>query len=60
VLLAGGAGKLAYFGACLALFGSGRGSALLLASGVLDVIFAGCFLSILWLQRAGPPPGGLE
>ena len=49
VLLAGGTGKLAYFGACLALVGSGRGSGVLLASGVLDVIFAGCFFYILWL-----------
>jgi len=53
VLIAGGAGKLAYFGACLALFFSGSGSTLLLASGMLDVIFAGFFVYVLWLQRTG-------
>ena len=53
VLIAGGAGKLAYFGACLALFLSGRGSTMLLAAGILDVIFA-AFLSI----GAGAPGSG--
>jgi hypothetical protein len=33
------------------------GTAMLLVSGVLDVIFAGCFLYILWVQRAGPRVG---
>ncbi len=55
VLLAGGTGKLVYFGACLALVGSGRGGAMLLASGVLDVVFAACFFYILWRQRPGRP-----
>ncbi len=53
VLLAGAAGKLAYFGACLALYLTGTGNAMLLATGVLDVLFAGFFAYVLWLQRAG-------
>jgi hypothetical protein len=57
VLMAGGVGKLVYFAACLALVGSGRGSTVLLASGVLDVVVAGCFFCILWRQRPGPPAG---
>jgi hypothetical protein len=55
VLLAGGAGKLAYFGACLALFSSGSGSTMLLVSGVLDVIFAGFFVYVVWSRQAGQP-----
>jgi hypothetical protein len=51
VLAAGGAGKLAYFGACLALFQSGRGSSMLLATGILDVIVALFFAHILWHHR---------
>jgi ABC-type Mn2+/Zn2+ transport system permease subunit len=58
VLIAGGAGKLAYFGACLALFLSGSGSAMLLAAGIVDVIFAGFFVYVLWLQRTGQPAVG--
>ncbi len=30
--------KLAYFGACAALFSSGAGSMMLLAAGILDVV----------------------
>jgi len=55
VLAAGGIGKLAYFFACMALFLSGRGSAMLLAAGVLDVIFAAFFAYVLWLRRSGKP-----
>lgn len=51
VLIAGGTGKLAYFGACLALFMSGGGNAILLVAGVVDVLFAGLFAYVLWLQR---------
>lgn len=57
VLLAGGAGKLAYFGACLALFLGGSGNTLLLASGILDVLFAGFFACVLWHQRTSQPRG---
>jgi len=46
VLAAGGAGKLAYFGACLALFMSGRGSPMLLAAGVFDVVVAAFFVYV--------------
>jgi hypothetical protein len=53
VLAAGGAGKLAYFGACLAIFLSGRGGIMLLAAGILDVIFAAFFAYALWLRRSG-------
>lgn len=49
VLIAGGAGKLAYFGACLALFLGGSGSNMLLATGMLDVIVAVFFAYVLWL-----------
>ena len=55
ILTAGGAGKLAYFGACLALFFSGVGNAMLLAAGVVDVLFAGFFAYVLWIQRTGHP-----
>jgi hypothetical protein len=58
VLLAGGAGKLLYFAACLALYTSGRGSALLLVSGVLDVAFAAAFVLILSSARSDPGAGG--
>jgi hypothetical protein len=51
VLLAGGAGKLAYFDACVVLYVSGAGGAMLLAAGVLDVIFAGFFAYVLWRSR---------
>lgn len=48
ILAAGGAGKLAYFWACAALFRSGRGSAMLFAAGVLDVLFAAFFAYAIW------------
>ena len=58
VLVAGGAGKLAYFVACIALFSSGNGSTMLLAAGIVDVIFAGFFGYVLWLRRTGQPAAG--
>ncbi len=48
VLLAGGAGKLVYFGACLLLFFSGSGNMMLLAAGIMDLAFAGFFAYVLW------------
>ena len=57
VLAAGGAGKLAYFGACMALLFSGNGSTMLLAAGIVDVIFAGFFGCVLW-RRTGQPAAG--
>lgn len=55
ILVAGGAGKLAYFAACVSLYQSGQGSALLLATGLLDVAFAALFAKIVWrMEVAGP------
>ena len=51
ILAAGGLGKLAYFGTCAALFLSGKGSTLLLAAGVLDVIFAAFFAYVIWSRQ---------
>jgi hypothetical protein len=50
VLTAGGAGKLAYCGACVGLFATGVGNQWLLATGIADVLFAALFAHIL-LQR---------
>jgi hypothetical protein len=50
VLTAGGAGKIAYCGACFGLYATGIGNTWLLATGLADVLFAGLFASIL-LQR---------
>ena len=55
VLIAGGTGKLAYFGACLILFQSGQGSTMLLAAGILDVICAAFFAFVLWRRRTLEP-----
>jgi hypothetical protein len=55
VLIAGGAGKLAYFGACLSLVAGGVGGLGLLASAVLDVIFAGFVASVLWSSPSRTP-----
>lgn len=46
VLLAGGAGKLAYFAACAALFAEGTGTRALLAAGAADLAFATLFAFI--------------
>ena len=54
ILLAGGLGKLAYFGACLALFARGGGGVPLLVAGLVDLILAGLFAAVL-LLRAGRP-----
>jgi len=51
ILLAGAAGKLAYFGACWALYASGKGGSVLFAVGALDVIFAAIFMYIVWTRR---------
>lgn len=58
VLIAGGAGKLAYSAACVGLVVSGLGGVALLASAALDVLFAGFFAAVLWGHRSGPPPEG--
>ena len=50
VLIAGGSGKLAYFGACLALYFSGRGSTMLLAAGVFDMVCAAFFAYVVWVR----------
>lgn len=55
ILLAGAAGKLAYFAACVSLFSSGVGNGWVLASGVLDAAFAAFFLYVLRLQRTVGP-----
>jgi hypothetical protein len=54
ILAAGGAGKLAYFVACLSLFRSGTGNEVLLAAGIFDVAFALVFVSMLWRKEVEP------
>lgn len=56
ILAAGGAGKTVYFLACLALVLSGAGRPLLLAFGILDLLFAALFAWILWRGRAAVAP----
>lgn len=51
VLPAGGAGKLVYFAACVALFSSGVGRATLLVSGVVDLAIAALFTVALLSSR---------
>jgi hypothetical protein len=51
ILAAGGVGKLAYFGACTALFMSGKGSTMLFAAGVLDVLFSAFFAYAIWPRQ---------
>ena len=51
VLAGGCAGKLAYCGACVALFLSGVGNGWLLATGVADVLFAAFFAYVLVHRR---------
>jgi ABC-type Mn2+/Zn2+ transport system permease subunit len=51
VLAAGGAGKVAYCGACVGLFLTGVGNMWLLATGVADVLFAVLFAYVLRQQR---------
>ena len=53
VLLAGGAGKLAYAGACVVFFVQGAGTPAMLAVGAVDVAFAALFaIAALEGQRA--------
>ncbi len=47
ILRAGAAGKLVYFGACASLYLAGVGKVMLLASGVIDVVFAVLFLILV-------------
>jgi hypothetical protein len=54
ILLAGAAGKAAWFAACVALFRAGTGTPVLLATGSADLIFAGMFLFILRNEPARP------
>jgi hypothetical protein len=51
ILAAGGLGKLAYFGACLALFLGGHARTALLAAGILDVVLAAFFAYVLFSKR---------
>jgi len=51
VMLAGGAGKLAYSGACIALYSSGVGTAMLLVTAGVDLAFAGLFGAALLANR---------
>ena len=51
VLAAGGAGKLAYCGACIGLFVTGVGNRWLLATGIADVLFAALFAYIVIQRR---------
>lgn len=51
ILAAGATGKAVYFGACLALVRSGAGRPLLLAFGILDLLFAVFFVSVLRRRR---------
>ena len=57
VLLAGAAGKLAYFVAGLSLYLAGRATAVLLGFGILDVAFAAFFVYLVWLERSDRPDG---
>jgi len=55
VLLAGGAGKLAYFGACIALYSSGAGRTMLLVAGIVDLALAALFAVALISGRKAAP-----
>ena len=50
ILIAGGAGKLAYCGLCVVTFQEGGGTALLLAAGAIDLLFAAFFAYCVWNQ----------
>lgn len=58
VLIAGGAGKLAYFGACVSLFSSGIGGTMLLLAGIFDVLFAAFFAYAVYASRSRQPAVG--
>lgn len=53
VLLAGGAGKVAYCGACIALYSTGVGKPMLLAAGIVDLTLAALFAVALLSNRRG-------
>lgn len=53
VLLAGGAGKLAYAAACVMLQQSGVGRPAILFTGIVDLLFAALFTAILLSERKG-------
>lgn len=55
ILTAGAIGKTLYFVACLALFRSGAATALLLAGGVVDLVFAAFFVSLVWGKPTSSP-----
>ena len=56
VLLAGGAGKVAYCGACVALYSTGVGKPMLLAAGIVDLVLAALFAVALLSHRRGSAP----
>jgi hypothetical protein len=58
VLAAGGVGKIAYFFACAALYASGAGSGMLLAAGVMDVVFGVFFLAVVAQGLRSPRASG--
>lgn len=51
VMLAGGAGKLAYSGACVALHWSGVGGTMLLVAASVDLVFACLFAAAVLYNR---------
>ena len=53
VLLAGGAGKVAYCGACVALYSTGAGQPMLLVAGIVDLALAALFAVALLSMRKG-------
>lgn len=57
VLLAGSAGKLLYFSACMALMQSGRGSVTLAVTAGFDVLCAAFFLYVVMSPRPVPQRG---
>lgn len=57
VLLAGAAGKLAYFTACVAVMQSGAGTRMLAATAAFDVICAVLFLAVVGLPGRVPRKG---
>jgi hypothetical protein len=50
ILVAGGAGKLAYFGVCLQAFLAGSGTSMLLGTGLVDFVFAAAFIYLVWTR----------
>ena len=51
VLVAGGAGKLFYAAACVALFVSGVGKPMVLVAAIVDTVFAAAFAAIVLRDR---------